>query len=1266
LSNTLFVCSPSANAIGSPIRSLECRDVDIDTARPCLPSPAGSEQRIAKKDEAGHGSSSHCPSLRIEDQPVVTRAGFGKTWWGEQWLDALTHIDYDNRLPRGRSYANKGAVRNLTVSGGTIAASVKGSRLRPYRVNIAVPPIAARDLARLLERIAADPALIAGMLNGKLDPAVLALASELGIAVFPTRWQDLAMDCSCPDWAVPCKHLAAAIYLLSREIDGNPFLVFSLRGFDLAAALKARGIHLDDDGGAALPTLSEILPTGDDRLGADSGLLDGLDFSVLPELSEALLRVLPERPPFFAGGDFRATLGRALTRVAKAARQALDTIPGDESGDETNDAALLSPDDRPLLLLDATHTLTLSGVAGIGDWPHLVAALAELAPARLPDFQPELAALQPLRLLALHLLARGAVVPQLFTLKGQEVGLRWLPANLDPAVRTLMQRVEAALPPGRVMLRQGRKTLPLSAEAQVTVLCSLFLDHFIREWSAADRDKAAGDKTLALFFGSGRAVYDGPGEGSIAAGIHAWLARFHLARRQHAPVLCLAEGEGRDDESTPQHENSNDGNHFELSLAAESGATLQPPVALATVLSDPAWAQARFGVLQTVALLAEFYPPLNAYVSAGARTPLRIAADALPEFLFATLPVVRLLGIRTLLPKALERLLRPRLSLQLKGQTGQAAGGGFLKADDVFGFDWRVAVGDQLLSREEFEDLVRDATGVIRFKAGYVYLDPSEIERLRAQLARPPALSGSELLRAALAGEYAGAPIGLDEAARRLLQQLREAGDVELPGTVLATLRPYQQRGYAWLYRNARLGFGSVIADDMGLGKTLQVIATLQKLRDDGALAQAKALVIVPTSLLTNWQKEIARFAPALSVAVFHGARRELATRQGEQRPDVLLTTYGIARSEAAALKALAWQVLVVDEAQNIKNPATAQTRAVKAIPANSFIAMSGTPVENRLSEYWSIMDFANRGYLGKLPQFVKEYAVPIQTHRDQQVVERFRRVTAPFLLRRLKSDRTIIDDLPDKIEQDQYCSLSAAQSALYESVVQEGLRVIADESDTFRRQGLVLQMILALKQICNHPAQYLKQGQKGAQERDQERTDAALSGKAERFLELIDAIHASHGKVLVFTQFREMGELLAGWLRERYAREPLFLHGGLTRSRRDALVERFQNDRTEQVFLLSLKAGGTGLNLTAAASVIHYDLWWNPAVEAQATDRAYRIGQRQNVQVHRLITRATFEERINDMIRAKRELAELTVGSGEQWIGHLGGDELAALFTLH
>ena len=513
-------------------------------------------------------------------------------------------------------------------------------------------------------------------------------------------------------------------------------------------------------------------------------------------------------------------------------------------------------------------------------------------------------------------------------------------------------------------------------------------------------------------------------------------------------------------------------------------------------------------------------------------------------------------------------------------------------------------------------------------------------------------MDGAALLRVALAGDHEGAPVRLDARAQRLVQQLLDAGDAALPAGLRAELRPYQRRGYAWLWRNARAGLGSVIADDMGLGKTLQVIATLLKLKEDGALDGAPALVVVPTGLIANWQKELARFAPGLRVGTYHGANREL---EGS-RPDVLLTSYGVARSESAKLKTLAWRMVVVDEAQNIKNPSAAQTRALKSIPAGSFIAMSGTPVENRLADYWSIMDFANRGYLGSLAHFVREVATPIETRADPQAAERFRRVVAPFLLRRLKSDRSVIDDLPEKIEQPQYCTLSAAQTALYEAVVQEGLASIEGASETFERQGLVLQLIGALKQICNHPAQYLKTGAR----------DAALSGKAARFVELADEIHdGGDGKALVFTQYRETGELLAEWLAGRHGRRPQFLHGGVPRGERDAMVERFQGDRTERVFILSLKAGGTGLNLTAASSVIHFDLWWNPAVEAQATDRAWRIGQRRTVQVHRFITRATFEERIDEMMRAKRELAELAVGTGEQWIGQLPAGELRALFEL-
>lgn len=1159
----------------------------------------------------------------------MARQTYGNTWWGAQWLDALSHIDFDNRLPRGRSYANKGAVRDLAIHGGTIKAKVQGSRPRPYQITIDVPPIPRKKVDQLLDAVAADPALIAGMLNRELDAKVLTHAQTLGIPVFPTKWQDLDMQCSCPDWAVPCKHLAAVVYLLSREIDGNPFLVFSLRGLDLVPTLKSRGVHIEAQADAAIPLSRDLLPTMAAGLAppGEPGAFASVDFSTIPELANTLLQVLPERPAFFPSGDFRAILGRILARLAKSARLALDAEPSANS--------MQFDGQRPTLVADASYGASLADSSRYATVDALLHGLADIAPTQLADLHPEVLGLYQTRITILQLMARGAILPQLIAIDGASVALRWLPATLDSRVREVFQHLSAALPSGLVVTGSGKRQAALTRDAQAQFLCALLLRHFISQWSAAAKEAPFGDKTMALFFGQGNARFNGPGEGGTGAGIQSWLARFHLAGQEFAPVLCIDAGTGTD---------------FTLDLAAgHSTAALDKPVPMAQVLSDQQWAQARYPVLQTVSLLAQFYPPLHAYISAGAGTPIDIAAADLPALLFDTLPVVRLLGIRVLLPKELERLLRPRLTAQVQGKPSDA--GARLNAADIFSFDWKVAVGEHLLTAAQFDKLVKDATGVVRFKGEYVFLDPGELERLRAQLSKPPELDRAELLRVVLAGEYAGAPLALDAKAKKLIAELTNAGAVALPAGLDASLRPYQHRGFEWLYRNTRLGFGSVLADDMGLGKTLQVIVTLQKLREDGALEQGKAMVIVPTSLLTNWQKEIARFAPELSVGVFHGSKRELA----KVRPDVLLTTYGIARAAAKTLQALDWHIVVVDEAQNIKNPATAQTRAVKAIPANCFIAMSGTPVENRLSEYWSIMDFANRGYLGTLSAFVRDYANPIQVERDQQVVQRFKRVTAPFLMRRLKSDKTIIADLPDKVVQQQYCSMTPSQTALYESIVQEGLKSIAGESNTFQRQGLVLQMILALKQVCNHPALYLKQGI----------GDATASGKLQRFFELIDEIHASHEKVLVFTQFREMGELLRAWLRERGGRDPLFLHGGVSRAKRDEMVERFQNDSTERVFLLSLKAGGTGLNLTAASNVIHYDLWWNPAVEAQATDRAYRIGQQRNVQVHRLITQNTFEERIDQMIQRKRELAEMAVGTGEKWVGQLSSEELASLFKM-
>lgn len=465
-------------------------------------------------------------------------------------------------------------------------------------------------------------------------------------------------------------------------------------------------------------------------------------------------------------------------------------------------------------------------------------------------------------------------------------------------------------------------------------------------------------------------------------------------------------------------------------------------------------------------------------------------------------------------------------------------------------------------------------------------------------------------------------------------------------------------------HENLRLGIGALIADDMGLGKTLQVIATLLQLKNDGELTKAKALVVVPTTLMTNWQREIAKFAPSLSVGIYHGTSRVLPEAV-KDLPDVTLTTYGLMRRETEKLAGYKWRLLVLDEAQAVKNATSGQSVAAKSLNASQTIAMTGTPVENRLSEYWSILETVQPRLLGSLKDFTETFAAPIETDHSETAAEAFRRLTAPFMLRRLKSDKSIIADLPERNTVDQFTNLTAEQAALYSKVLEAHMKklkkleekAVEDPQGTdirTIRRGEVLKLITSMKQICNSPSQYLK-------------TETATpdSGKAAALFDILGHCREAGRKVLIFTQYREMGERLQTWIEKATGQRPEFLHGGVSVKARQVMVDRFQTDRSVHAMIISLKAGGTGLNLTAASCVVHYDLWWNPAVEAQATDRAYRIGQRRDVLVYRFVTAGTFEERINEMLMEKRNLADLTVATGETWIGELSAAELQSLFTL-
>jgi SNF2 family DNA or RNA helicase len=470
------------------------------------------------------------------------------------------------------------------------------------------------------------------------------------------------------------------------------------------------------------------------------------------------------------------------------------------------------------------------------------------------------------------------------------------------------------------------------------------------------------------------------------------------------------------------------------------------------------------------------------------------------------------------------------------------------------------------------------------------------------------------------------------------------------------TLRPYQQRGLGWLASMAELGLGACLADDMGLGKTVQLIALLLH-RQQASQLCGPVLLVCPTSVVGNWERELRRFSPSLSLVRHYGTTRARHATTFESLPaaSVVLTTYGLLRRDAQLLAAVRWSIAALDEAQNIKTAVSRTAQAARSLRSEFRVALTGTPVENRLTELWSIFEFLNPRLLGSQAAFRRDYAIPIERHGHLEMAERLKQIVQPFVLRRLKSDRSVIQDLPHKQEMRVVCSLTREQASLYQAALDEAMRRIREASGIERR-GQVLALITALKQICNHPAQYLHESG----------PLAGRSGKLQRCCQMLEELISTGDRALVFTQYREMGQRLVTELRRVLGCEVPFLHGGVSRAARDAMVSRFQDDPlAPPVFVLSVKAGGTGLNLTAASHVIHYDRWWNPAVEDQATDRAFRIGQRRNVQVHTLLCAGTIEEKVDQLLEQKRTLAAQVIGAGERWITELADAELQELFSL-
>ncbi|WP_295447876.1 DEAD/DEAH box helicase [uncultured Thiodictyon sp.] len=674
-------------------------------------------------------------------------------------------------------------------------------------------------------------------------------------------------------------------------------------------------------------------------------------------------------------------------------------------------------------------------------------------------------------------------------------------------------------------------------------------------------------------------------------------------------------------------------------------------------------------LLLNLGLAARMVPKLWDGLDTAEPRGLALILDDAFSFLKEWAWVLEDAGFKVVVPAWWTPQGRRRVKIRLRSSPAKAApaavgGTSGLNLENLVQYHYQLAIGDQVVTEEEWQRLVASKAPLVQFRGQWVELDRDKMQEMLAFWRRhgqeTPEMSIQDLLTRTLTDDTF--EVDRDDALAAMLERLRTGSRLEsiadLP-QLNAQLRDYQKRGVAWLRFLEQLGLGACLADDMGLGKTIQAIARLVQERDDGAVI-APTLLVAPTSVIGNWQKEVERFAPHLPVLIHHGPTRaqDADTFTGLTAGQALvITSYALVRRDQHLFAARDWHRVVLDEAQNIKNPAAAQTKAVLKLRARHRLALTGTPVENRLTDLWSIFSFLNPGYLDTQARFRKRFEIPVQRDHDPIQSTTLKRLVEPFILRRLKSDKAIIRDLPDKLEAIQYCNLSKEQAALYESVVRDVERDLQDK-EGIARQGLMLSTLMKLKQICNHPAQFLHDGSAFTPER---------SHKLQRLQEMLEEAMAAGDSVLIFSQFTEIGAELERLLKQGLHYPTYYLHGGTARSRRETMITAFQDPQTEPaIFVLSLKAGGVGITLTRANHVFHFDRWWNPAVEDQASDRAYRIGQEKTVFVHKFVTLGTLEERISTMIEEKKALAGAIVGNDESWLTQLDNERFKALIRLN
>jgi SNF2 family DNA or RNA helicase/uncharacterized Zn finger protein len=1168
--------------------------------------------------------------------PKRSKKHYGTSWWGAAWIESMERLGGE-RLKRGKTYANTGKVLSIKYEKEKILAKVAGNYRPFYRVEIELNKLKESAIG-LIETILEENPLIAVDLSlGKLSADLQRLTESRGIRLLPSTWLEIRARCDCPDYGDPCKHQAAVFYMMANELDKDPLMLLRLRGLP-ESFFKRKDIKIDD--GKTLKSLvSKVLSAPDLELNAEKNYnqsFPSLEFKI-----SKLLSLLTANPSFEQSFDFKNFLESFYA-------QAAININNLFSEDFDTEKETLKADYKINLNTQANSYLYFFIVSRMEDGFEDVFSVLNYDQQSYKEFldfslntdlnelAPRKAFLLLLVQTAVEVIKAGLFIPDLVFGAEDSFTVKYVPLLIDDNLKARLKVLREIFPDDLIKL-EGK---PFNKDV-LEELLSFFITNLLHN-SLINVRSMYSSKIASAFIFDYQYVPSSFSEKNTGKALLNWLSKLSIQKTNISPMIRIE-----------------DTSEVELYLDVDVFNREKPLVSMLSLRDlhlNPKpqhYSETKEEIINSInrqlAIAAEYIPELNQIINSKGEALPRIDLNRVAELLSKSRFVLELLGIQFILPKALQKILKPRLSVSAKGKSSNTLSN--LSMENLLKFSYEISLGDTKISLAEFRKLVKSTTNLVKFNDEYVMLDPSEIDSLLNQAKKPlPEITRAiDVLHYGLAREINGIEINASKDLESFIKMLTKTEKVAVPSNLNAQLRPYQERGFKWLYSNFKKNLGSCIADDMGLGKTLQVISLLLKVHSLKS-SDAPSLVVCPTTLIGNWVKECAKFAPSLRVSVYHGAERSLKTKD----TDIVISSYGILRRDLKKFNKHDWNLFIIDEAQNIKNHETQQTQAIKSLKAKNFIAMSGTPVENRLSELWSIFDFINPGYMKSLKEFNDNFAIPIERYREVEVAEKLKNISSPFLLRRLKTDKTIIKDLPEKIVIDEFNYLSKEQTAIYQNIVEANMAAI-ESSEGIERKGLIFKLITNLKQLCNHPSNYTKQKD----------YDPNLSGKATKLISLLREILINKEKIIIFTQYSEMGDILQEMISKELSEQALFFHGGISRKKRDQMVEDFQTKPENKIIIISLKAGGTGLNLTAANHVIHYDLWWNPAVENQATDRAFRIGQAKNVFVHRFISLGTFEEKINDIIKSKQELVNLTVSTGENWISEMSDKDLKKLFAI-